>query len=37
VWQHGPTTIGFWGVTGLLGLLGCFTYRRLQPHFADVL
>jgi len=37
VWQHGPTTLGFWGVTGLLGLLGCFTYRRLQPHFADVL
>ena len=37
VWQHGPTTLGFWVVTGLLGWLGVFTFRRLQPHFADVL
>ena len=37
IWQHGPTTVGFWVVTALLGLLGYFTYRRLRPHFADVL
>lgn len=37
VWQHGPTTLGFWGLTSVLGLMAFFTYRRLKPHFADVL
>ncbi len=37
VWQHGPTTLGFWVLTSLLGLLAMLTYRRLKPHFADVL
>lgn len=37
VWQHGPTTLGFWGLTSLLGGLAVLTYRRLKPHFADVL
>jgi teichoic acid transport system permease protein len=37
VWQHGPTTLGFWTVTGLLILLGRHAHRRLKPHFADVL
>jgi len=37
IWQHGPTTLGFWGLTSVLGLLAVLTYRRLKPHFADVL
>jgi teichoic acid transport system permease protein len=37
VWQHGPTTLGFWGLTAGLGVVAFFTFRRLKPHFADVL
>lgn len=37
VWQHGPTTLGFWLLTFILGGLARIVYRRLSPHFADVL
>ena len=37
VWQHGPTTLGFWTLTLLLGAAARLVFRRLQPHFADVL
>lgn len=37
VWDHGLTTLGFWSLTAGLGLLALVTYRRLKPHFADVL
>ena len=37
VWQHGPTTLGFWALTLLLGGAARLVFRRLQPHFADVL
>ena len=37
VWQHGPTTLGFWALTLLLGAAARLVFRRLQPHFADVL
>ncbi len=37
VWEHGPTTIGFWAVTGVCWALARYVYRRTNPHFADVL
>ena len=37
VWQHGPTTLGFWGFTAVMGGAAGLIYRRLRPHFADVL
>ena len=37
VWEHWATTAGFWLLTLLLGLLARFVYRKLRPHFADVL
>lgn len=37
VWQHGLTTIGFWALTLLLGVAAGQIFRRLRPHFADVL
>lgn len=36
-WEHMNLTMYFWIVTGLLFLLGTGIFRRLQPHFADVL
>ena len=27
----------FWGVVLLCGLIGYFMYKRLKPHFSDVL
>lgn len=30
-------TIYFWFVTGLFTLIGAFIYKKLKPHFADVL
>ena len=36
-WLHPRLTLWFWGVTLLLLLLGSHIFRRLQPHFADVL
>ncbi len=37
VWQHGLTTLGFWVFTFALGGVSFMIYRRLRPHFADVL
>ncbi|MBI5657812.1 MAG: ABC transporter permease [Geobacter sp.] len=36
-WEHPWQTLYFWGVTGLLFVLGAVVFRRLRPHFADVL
>ena len=36
-WAHPELTLYFWGVTVILFLLGTHVFRRLQPHFADVL
>jgi len=30
-------TLYFWGITAVIFILGAFTFRRLRPHFADVL
>lgn len=36
-WNLGYTNIGFWGITALIALLGVITFKKLRPHFADVL
>jgi teichoic acid transport system permease protein len=36
-WQKPEQTIYFWGVVVCLGILGRILFRRLRPHFADVL
>lgn len=36
-WEHGPQTIIFWGITCTILILGAVVFRRLRPHFADVL
>jgi teichoic acid transport system permease protein len=37
IWQHGPTTFGFWALTLVLAGAARLVFRRLRPHFADVL
>lgn len=37
LWQHIDMTMYFWAVVGVLFLIGTTIFRRLQPHFADVL
>lgn len=37
VWEHWATTLGFWSVAVLGGGFSRMIYRRLRPHFADVL
>ena len=36
-WEDVEMTIYFWCVTLVVFVLGAFTFRRLRPHFADVL
>jgi ABC-type polysaccharide/polyol phosphate export permease len=36
-WDHPVQTLSFWVVTLCLLALGAFTFRRLRPHFSDVL
>lgn len=36
-WNNIKQTLYFWGVLSVLMLLGCIIYRKLKPHFADVL
>ena len=36
-WNLGYTTASFWLITGGVLLLGAYLFRRLRPHFADVL
>lgn len=36
-WQHYNITISFWLITLTLLFIGVFLFKRLQPHFADVL
>lgn len=36
-WQHPEITIYFWVVTLLLLFVGAVLFKRLRPHFADVL
>ncbi|MBC3889901.1 ABC transporter permease [Acetobacterium paludosum] len=36
-WQHPVMTAYFWGFTFVLLLVGIAVYRKLRPHFSDVL
>ena len=36
-WERPMLTLYFWGITLLLLFLGTTIFRKLQPHFADVL
>lgn len=36
-WQYPRMTLYFWGVTSIILLIGYFVFKRLRPHFADVL
>lgn len=36
-WQYPSQTIYFWCVTVVFLLIGYFVFKRLRPHFADVL
>lgn len=36
-WQRGYTNLMFWSVTVVLFVVGALVFRKLRPHFADVL
>lgn len=36
-WEHGLLTAYFWSVTLVIFGIGMLVYRKLRPHFADVL
>lgn len=36
-WNLGYTTVWFWFITGSIILLGVYLFKKLRPHFADVL
>lgn len=36
-WEHGSLTLQFWIIAILLLACGALVFRRLRPHFADVL
>lgn len=36
-WHHPAMTLYFWGMTGIVFVLGATIFLRLRPHFADVL
>lgn len=36
-WQHWTTTLYFWAVAATVLVAGAVVFRRLRPHFADVL
>lgn len=36
-WEHPFMTLYYWGLTAVLFLIGAIIFKRLKPHFADVL
>lgn len=36
-WQHMTLTLYFWGITVVLMFVGAVLFKKLRPHFADVL
>ena len=36
-WHKYNQTLWFWGITGVLFLMGLVCFKKLKPHFADVL
>jgi lipopolysaccharide transport system permease protein/teichoic acid transport system permease protein len=36
-WEKMPLSLNFWIITGIIFVVGGLTFKRLRPHFADVL
>ncbi len=36
-WENIPAALYFWAVTGAIFIFGGLTFKKLRPHFADVL
>ena len=36
-WEHGTYTLDFWVFTLVMFVIGSAVFRRLKPHFSDVL
>jgi len=36
-WQRWKWAVFFWGIVGLIFIFGAMVFRRLRPHFGDVL
>jgi len=36
-WNHWQMTLYFWGITGLIFVVGAIVFLSLRPHFADVM
>ena len=36
-WEDWGMSIYFWSIAGMIFVLGAWTFRKLRPHFADVL
>lgn len=36
-WHHYNLTINFWMITGAILIMGALIFKRLRPHFADML
>ena len=36
-WERGWTTIGFWLTTAFFMLIGVYLFKKMRPHFADVI
>lgn len=36
-WEHELNSIVFWVITGLIMFVGVFLFKKLRPHFADVI
>ena len=36
-WQYPKLTLYFWGVTAIALFVGAFVFKRMRPHFADML
>ncbi|ASA55897.1 ABC transporter permease [Vibrio gazogenes] len=36
-WEHPALSAYFWGLTIIISIVGFITFRKLRPHFADVL
>lgn len=37
IWQHPMLTLAFWLEVAIIYVLGISTYKKMKPHFADVL
>lgn len=37
IWEHAGQTLYFWGFTLFMYIIGMIVFKRLRPHFADVI